>query len=71
MQAVDRGGVSFRLCVIRQIFLNIPFLFVLNRLFGMSGIVWTQVTADIFNVAVSYIIYDKIIRQIVNFRDSL
>ena len=71
MQAVDRGGVSFRLCVIRQIFLNIPFLFVLNRLFGMSGIVWTQVTADIFNVVVSYIIYDKIIRQIVNFRDSL
>lgn len=61
MQAVDRGKVSFQLAVIRQIFLNIPILFVMNVLFGMSGIVWTQLTADLINVVVSYVIYVRLI----------
>ena len=64
MQAVDRGKISFCLAVIRQICLNIPILFLMNALFGMSGIVWTQLTADIFNVIISYIIYFRIIRRI-------
>lgn len=41
--------------------LNIPLLFLLNRFFGMSGIVWTQATADFLNVIVSYIIYYRVI----------
>lgn len=57
MQAVDRGKVSFYLAVIRQICLNIPILFLMNHLFGMSGIVWTQLIADTINVIISYIIY--------------
>lgn len=64
MQAVDRGKISFYLAVIRQICLNIPILFLMNRLFGMTGIVWTQLTADIMNVLISYIIYSRIIRHI-------
>ncbi|MDO5345573.1 MAG: MATE family efflux transporter [Lachnospiraceae bacterium] len=61
MQAVDRGKVSFQMAVIRQIFLNIPILFLMNYLFGMSGIVWTQLIADFINVVVSYIIYRRLI----------
>ena len=57
MQSVKKGGVSFCLAAIRQLCLNIPMLLVLNRLFGVMGIVWTQVTADIINVCVSYVIY--------------
>lgn len=57
MQAVDKGKCSFYLAVIRQLCLNIPILFILDRLFGMTGIVWTQTMADIINVVVSYIIY--------------
>ena len=64
MQAVDRGKISFYLAVIRQLCLNIPILFLMNALFGMNGIVWTQLTADIFNVIISYIIYFRIIRRI-------
>lgn len=59
MQAVDRGKISLQLAVIRQICLNIPILFLMNAVFGMSGIVWTQLIADIINVAVSYIIYGR------------
>lgn len=64
MQAVDRGKVSFQLAVIRQICLNIPILFLMDYLFGMSGIVWTQLCADIINVAISYLIYRRQIGEI-------
>lgn len=64
MQAVNRGKVSFQLAVIRQICLNIPILLLMNVLFGMSGIVWTQLIADIINVVISYIIYGRLIGKI-------
>ncbi len=63
MQAVDRGKCSFYLAVIRQLCLNIPLLFILNYIFGMQGIIWTQVTADFFNAVISYVIYYKVIQE--------
>ena len=33
------------------------------HLFGVQGIVWTQLTADLFTVAVSYLIYFRIRKQ--------
>ena len=59
MQAIGMGKESFYLIVIRQLVLNIPMLFLLNHLFGMTGIIWTQVIADFFNVIASYVIYFK------------
>ena len=64
MQAVNRGRESFWLAAIRQIGLNIPLLFLMNALFGMMGIVWTQAVADILNVVISYVIYGRVMRQI-------
>ena len=63
MQAIGRGRESFLLAFIRQIVLNIPILFLFNHLFGMNGIVWTQVTADFINVIISYIIYFRVQAQ--------
>ena len=57
MNAIGKGRVSFSLAVIRQLVLNIPILFLLDHLFGMDGIVWTQLTADVINVLISYLIY--------------
>lgn len=65
MQAVNRGRESFWLCAIRQLGLNIPLLILLNRLFGMKGIVWTQAIADILNVIISYVIYGRVLREII------
>jgi Na+-driven multidrug efflux pump len=62
-QAIGMGKESFRLAVIRQVVFTIPLLFIMNRIFGMMGIVWTQVTADFFTVIVSYIIYAGIRRR--------
>lgn len=64
MQAVNRGKVAFELAIIRQIFLNIPLLFLMDFLFGMSGIVWTQLIADAINTIISYIIYNRLIGEI-------
>lgn len=63
MQAVNRGKISFYLAVIRQLFLNIPLLFILNRIFGMTGIIWTQVIADCINVVISYMIYGYVVKE--------
>ena len=62
-QAIGRGRDSFLLAVIRQLVFNIPLLFLFNHLFGVQGIVWTQLTADLFTVAVSYLIYFRIRKQ--------
>lgn len=64
MQAINQGKAAFWMPVIRQIALNIPMLLVLNRLFGMQGIIWTQVSADILNVAASYAIYYRVRKRV-------
>lgn len=64
MQAVNKGRVSFWLAVIRQLCLNIPVLFLMNWLLGMTGIVWTQAIADIINVVISYVIFHRVIKTI-------
>jgi len=35
-----------------------------GALAGMNGIVWTQLTADVLNVGISYLIYAHVIRLI-------
>ncbi|MGN0158010.1 MAG: hypothetical protein ACI39W_02555 [Brotaphodocola sp.] len=49
-----KGQYSLILALIRQLCLNIPILFLLNWLCGMTGIIWTQAAADILNVIASY-----------------
>lgn len=45
-QAFGKGRVSLFLGVTRWLFLNIPMLFILNAIFGMFGIVWSQITVE-------------------------
>ena len=63
MQAIGKGKESFLLAVIRQLVFNIPFLLVLDHLFCMNGIVWTQLIADICTVIVSYLIYFRVVKK--------
>ena len=64
MQAVGQGKTSLCLALIRQLGLNIPLLFLLDHLFGMTGIVWTQTLADFVNVIISCIIFTNVCRKI-------
>ena len=56
-QAFGRGRISLLLGVVRWLGFNIPMLFLLNALFGMYGLVWSQVTADVLTVIVSFLVY--------------
>ena len=64
MQALGKGRVSLCLAVIRQLCLNMPIVLLMNRLFGMDGIVWTQIIADSINVAISYILYFRVMKTL-------
>lgn len=58
-QAFGKGNISLFLGVTRWLVFNIPMLFILNWLFGMYGIVWSQVTADTLTVILSFYVYHK------------
>lgn len=52
-----KGRYALLLGVVRWAVFNIPMLFLLNRLVGMYGLVWSQVTADTFTVLLSLAVY--------------
>ena len=56
-QAFGKGRISLLLGVVRWLGFNIPMLYILNAVFGMYGLVWSQVTADSLNVVFSLIIF--------------
>ena len=56
-QAFGKGRISLFLGVTRWLVFNIPMLFLLNAIFGMYGIVWSQAIADILTVALSFFMY--------------
>ena len=56
-QAFGKGRISLFLGVTRWLVFNIPMLFILNAIVGMYGIVWSQVTADILTVLLSFFVF--------------
>ena len=55
--AIGRGKISLGLAIVRQVIFNIPILLFLDHLYGVYGLVWSQLIADVFTVVVSYIVY--------------
>ena len=49
-QAMGLGKQSMLLSVSRQGLINIPLLFAMNAIFGLYGIVWTQLVADVLTL---------------------
>ena len=64
MQAINRGKYSFYMSFVRQVCLHIPILFVMNRLLGIDGIVWTQFVSDGINVLFLYFLYFRVMRKL-------
>lgn len=63
-QAVGKGNNALLLAVVRWAVFNIPMLFLFDAVFGMYGIVCTQIVADICTVAVSFYVYHKFEKSI-------
>lgn len=58
-QAMGMGKQSLILSSMRQGLVNIPLLIIMNRFFGLYGVVWTQLIADSITAAISYWVYRK------------
>ena len=56
-QAFGKGRISLFLGVTRWLVFNIPMLFLLNTIFGMFGLVWSQAAADTLTVLLSLYVY--------------
>ena len=63
-QAMGKGPQSLLLASCRQGLINIPLLFVMERCFGLYGIVWTQLLADGFTTAISFALYRRVNRDL-------
>ncbi len=63
-QGFGQGSKALFLGVMRWCAFNIPMLFLLDAVFGMYGIVWSQVTADVLTVALSVWVYRRFTRTL-------
>ena len=66
MNAVDRGKVSFLLALIRHILLIIPIMILMNRIWGLNGLIWSQLVADFLNAVIAFIIFRRVDSGIVS-----
>ena len=65
-QAMGMGKQSLLLSSLRQGLINIPALFLMNHFFGMDGIVWTQLVADILTASISFLFYSHTYKKLVS-----
>jgi len=64
MNAVNRGKVSFGLALVRHVVLLIPAMLLMNRLWGLTGLVWSQLAADVLNAAIAAVVLVRVSAQI-------
>ena len=62
MNAIDKGKISFLLAIIRHIVLIIPIMLLMNAIWGMGGLIWSQLVADALNALVACLIFYKVNR---------
>ena len=62
-QAVGKGTISLALTVLRWLVFNIPMLFILNKLMGMYGIVWSQFICDTCVAIISFVVYLRFMKK--------
>ena len=60
MNAVDRGKISFLLALIRHVVLIIPMMIGMNLIWGLNGLIWSQLAADFLNAVIAFIIFRRV-----------
>lgn len=59
MQSTRRVGFSLLINVLRQLGLLLPFMWILSKAFGMTGIWYAFIAAEVITAAISWILYRK------------
>lgn len=60
MNAVDKGKISFQLALIRHIVLIIPLMLLMNAVWGLNGLIWSQAVADALNAVIALAICKRV-----------
>ena len=66
MNAVNRGKISFLIAVIRHIVIIIPVMLLMNHIWGMTGLIWSQLTSDILSTMIALLIFRRVNREIMS-----
>ena len=69
-QALGQGRTALFLVVMRWLMINIPMLFLMDRIFGMYGLAWSQLVSDVIVAFLSWVIYRVAMRRINRERGS-
>ena len=64
LQAMGKGAQSAILTFSRQGLLNIPLLLAMNALFGLYGMIWTQLAVEVIMLPVSLGLYARTFRRL-------
>ena len=56
-QALGRGRTALFLVVMRWLMINIPMLFLMDLVFGLYGLAWSQLVSDVIVAFLSWLIY--------------
>ena len=57
MNAVGRGKVSLLMAIVRHVLLLIPLMLLMNALWAMTGLIWSQLAADLLNAVFVLLLY--------------
>lgn len=63
-QAMGKGRQSLLLSISRQGLINIPLLYLMDYLFGLYGIIWTQLLADALTFAIGFYLFTKLTQKL-------
>jgi Na+-driven multidrug efflux pump len=62
-QAMGKPQFAFGITLVRQLFLYVPLLLLLNRVFGFGGMLWAQPLTELIMMAVSVLLLTGVIRR--------
>jgi putative MATE family efflux protein len=62
-QAMGKPQYAFAITLVRQLFLYVPLLLVLNRVFGFGGMIWAQPVTEFIMMTVSLTLLYRVIRE--------
>ena len=62
-QAMGKPQYAFVITLIRQLFLYVPLLLILNRVFGFGGMIWAQPVTELIMMTASVALLCRVIRK--------
>ena len=57
MNAVNKGKISFALAIVRHLVLIVPLMLLMNSIWNLSGLIWSQLVADAVNAVITWMVF--------------